>query len=156
MKKIAFFVCALVASLTAQAQSELYKKMSQVSGVESFYYTQDMIRNLFWGRVNSLEYLSATKGRAIRKLRKAQEERLEEEQKDSWVESRSAQGIVREKILGSDNKVLMQINKGDRKISVYKKGSRDYTLVYDNKDRYTLIRMQADIPQYQLKEIFIQ
>ena len=86
MKKIAFFVCALVASLTAQAQSELYNKMSQVSGVESFYYTQDMIRNtdwksidnpdinlssLFWGRVNSLEYLSATKGRAIRKLRKA-------------------------------------------------------------------------------------
>lgn len=171
MKKIAFFVCALVASLTAQAQSELYNKMSQVSGVESFYYTQDMIRNtdwksidnpdinlssLFWGRVNSLEYLSATKGRAIRKLRKAQEERLEEEQKDSWKESQSAQGIVRKKILGSDNKVLMQINKGDRKISVYKKGSRDYTLVYDNQDRYTLIRMQADIPQYQLKEIFIQ
>lgn len=171
MKKIAFFVCTLVASLTAQAQSELYNKMSQVSGVESFYYTQDMIRNtdwksidnpdinlssLFWGRVNSLEYLSATKGRAIRKLRKAQEERLEEEQKDSWKESQSAQGIVRKKILGSDNKVLMQINKGDRKISVYKKGSRDYTLVYDNKDRYTLIRMQADIPQYQLKEIFIQ
>ena len=90
------------------------------------------------------------------KLRKAQEERLEEEQKDSWKESQSAQGIVRKKILGSDNKVLMQINKGDRKISVYKKGSRDYTLVYDNKDRYTLIRMQADIPQYQLKEIFIQ
>ena len=50
----------------------------------------------------------------------------------------------------------MQINKGDRKMKIKKKGSRDYTLVYDNKDRYTLIRMQADIPQYQLKEIFIQ
>ena len=50
----------------------------------------------------------------------------------------------------------MQINKGDRNISVYKKGNRDYTLVYDNKDRYTLIRMQADIPQDLLNKIFIQ
>lgn len=171
MKKIAFFVCTLVASLTAQAQSELYNKMSQVSGIESFYYTQELMRDpnwknidnpdinlssLPWTGVYTIEYLSATKGRAIRKLRKAQEERLEEEQKESWKESQSAQGIFREKILGSDNKVLMQINKGDRKISVYKKGSRDYTLVYDNKDRYTLIRMQANIPQDRLNKIFIQ
>lgn len=171
MKKIAFFVCALVASLTAQAQSELYNKMSQISGVESFYYTQELMRDPNWKKIDNpdinlsslpwtgvytIEYLSATKSKAIRKLRKAQEERLEEEQKDSWKESQSAQGIVREKILGSDNKVLMQINKGDRKISVYKKGSRDYTLVYDNKDRYTLIRMQADIPQDRLNKIFIQ
>lgn len=171
MKKIALIVCALVTSLTTQAQSELYKKMSQVSGIESFYYTQELMRNanwknidnpninlssLNWFCVKNLEYLSATKRRAIRKLRKAQEERLEEEQKDSWVESRSAQGIVREKILGSENKVLMQINKDDRKISVYKRGKNDYTLIYDNKDRYTLIRMQADIPSHQLNGIFIQ
>lgn len=171
MKKIAFFVCTLIASLTAQAQSELYNKMSQVSGVESFYYTQELMRDpnwknidnpdinlssLPWTGVYTIEYLSATKGKAIRKLRKAQEERLEEEQKDSWKESQSTQGIVREKILGSDNKVLMQINKGDRKMSIYKKGNRDYTLVYDNKDRYTLIRMQADISQDRLNKIFIQ
>lgn len=171
MKKITLVVCALIASLTAQAQSELYKKMSQVSGIESFYYTQDLMRNanwknidnpdinlssLSWFCVKNLEYLSATKRRAIRKLRKAQEERLEEEQKDSWEESRNEKGVVRKKISGSENKVLMQINKGDRKISVYKRGKRDYTLVYDNKNRYTLIRMQADIPTHQLNGIFIQ
>lgn len=173
MKKIAFFVCALLASLGAQAQSELYNKMSQVSGIESFYYTEEMMRHadwrsidnpdinfsnsrLNWYSVKTLEYLSATKCRAIRKLRKAQEERLEKEQKDSWEESQGAQGIVRKKIPGSENKVLMQINKGDRKISVYKRGKRDYTLVYDGKDRYTLIRMQADIPAHQLNEMLIQ
>lgn len=171
MKKIALIVCALVASLTTQAQSELYKKMSQVSGIESFYYTQELMRNpnwknidnpdinlssLPWTGVYTIEYLSATKRRVIRKLRKAQEKRQEEEQKDSWKEKQSALGVIREKIPGSDYKVLMQINKGDRNISVYKKGNRDYTLVYDNKDRYTLIRMQAGIPQDLLNKIFIQ
>lgn len=171
MKKIALIVCALVTSLTIQAQSELYKKMSQVSGIESFYYTQELMRNpnwknidnpninlssLNWFCVKNLEYLSATKRRAIRKLRKAQEKRQEEEQKDSWKEKQSALGVIREKIPGSDYKVLMQINKDDRKISVYKRGKNDYTLIYDNKDRYTLIRMQADIPSHQLNGIFIQ
>ena len=55
MKKIALIVCALVASLTTQAQSELYKKMSQVSGIESFYYTQELMRDPNWKNINNPE-----------------------------------------------------------------------------------------------------
>ena len=81
MKKLLLFICLLATTATSQAQSILYNKTSQKSGIESFYYSQDMMRReeqkniqnedanlsvLDWRRIKSLEYLSATKRRAVR------------------------------------------------------------------------------------------
>lgn len=155
MKKIAFFVCALVASLTAQAQSEVYKKMSQVSGVVSFYYSKDQIEsanledinnpdvnlsNLNMYRIQSLEYLSATKRRAIRKLRKAQDESIKNNSNGN----------------ASEPQIIMQVNKNDRKQTIYQKNKNSYLLITDNKDRYTVIRMVANVPSFYMDQMLVK
>ena len=43
MKKLLLFICLLATTITSQAQSALYNKTSQKSGIESFYYSQDTI-----------------------------------------------------------------------------------------------------------------
>lgn len=154
MKKIAFFVCALVASLTAQAQSEVYKKMSQVSGVVSFYYSKDQIEsanledidnpdvnlsNLNMYRIQNLEYLSTTKRRAIRKLRKAQEESIKNNNGNA-----------------SESQIIMQVNKNDRNLTIYQKNKNSYLLISDNKDRYTVIRMVANVPSFYIDKILVK
>lgn len=155
MKKIAFFVCALITSLSAQAQSEVYKKMFQVSGVVSFYYSKDQIEsakledidnpdvnltNLNMYRIQSLEYLSATKRRAIRKLRKAQDESIKNNSNGN----------------ASEPQIIMQVNKNDRNQTIYQKNKNSYLLITDNKDRYTVIRMVANVPSFYMDQILVK
>lgn len=154
MKKIAFFVFALVTSLTAQAQSGVYKKMFQASGVVSFYYSKDQIEsanledidnpdvnlsNLNMYRIQNLEYLSTTKRRAIRKLRKAQEESIKNNNGNA-----------------SESQIIMQVNKNDRKLTIYQKNKNSYLLIADNKDRYTVIRMVANVPSFYIDKILVK
>lgn len=155
MKKIFLLAGLLIASLTVKAQSALYQEMSQVSGVESFYYSKDLmgsvnlkdienpdvnLTNLNVYHIQNLEYLSATKRRAIRKLRKAQEESMKKNGNSN----------------ASEQKIIMQINKDDRKLAIYKKDNNSYMLINDNKDRYTVIRMVADIPSFYLDKILVK
>ena len=66
----------LLFSGTLQAQTELYKKMSQTKSIESFYYTRNMLNessfsdfddasfnfmNLDRNKIQNIEYLSSTK-----------------------------------------------------------------------------------------------
>lgn len=155
MKKIFLLAGLLIASLTAKAQSALYQEMSQVSGVESFYYSKDLmgsvnlenienpdvnLTNLNVYSIQNLEYLSATKRKAIRKLRKAQEESMKNNGNSN----------------ASEPKIIMQVNKDDRKLAIYKKDKNSYMLINDNKDRYTVIRMVADIPSFYLDKILVK
>lgn len=155
MKKIFLLAGLLIASLTAKAQSALYQEMSQVSGVESFYYSKDLmgsvnlkdienpdinLTNLNVYHIQNLEYLSATKRRAVRKLRKAQEESMKNNGNGN----------------ASEAKIIMQVNKNDRKLAIYKKDNNSYMLINDNKDRYTVIRMVADIPSFYLDKILVK
>lgn len=155
MKKIFLLAGLLIASLTVKAQSALYQEMSQVSGVESFYYSKDLmgsvnlkdienpdinLTNLNVYHIQNLEYLSATKRRAIRKLRKAQEESMKNNGNGN----------------ASEAKIIMQVNKNDRKLAIYKKDNNSYMLINDNKDRYTVIRMVADIPSFYLDKILVK
>lgn len=155
MKKIFLLASLLIASLTAKAQSALYQEMSQVSGVESFYYSKDLmgsvnlknienpdvnLTNLNVYSIQNLEYLSATKRKAIRKLRKAQEESMKNNGNSN----------------ASEPKIIMQVNKDDRKLAIYKKDKNSYMLINDNKDRYTVIRMVADIPSFYLDKILVK
>lgn len=155
MKKIAFFVCVLITSLSAQAQSEVYKKMFQVSGVVSFYSSKDQIEsakledidnpdvnltNLNMYRIQSLEYLSATKRRAIRKLRKAQDESIKNNSNGN----------------ASEPQIIMQVNKNDRNQTIYQKNKNSYLLITDNKDRYTVIRMVANVPSFYMDQILVK
>lgn len=155
MKKIFLLAGLLIASLTVKAQSALYQEMSQVSGVESFYYSKDLmgsvnlkdienpdinLTNLNVYHIQNLEYLSATKRRAIRKLRKAQEESMKNNGNGN----------------ASEAKIIMQVNKNDRKLAIYKKDNNSYMLINDNKDRYTVIRIVADIPSFYLDKILVK
>lgn len=155
MKKIFLLAGLLIASLTVKAQSALYQEMSQVSGVESFYYSKDLmgsvnlkdienpdinLTNLNVYHIQNLEYLSATKRRAIRKLRKAQEESMKNNGNGN----------------ASEAKIIMQVNKNDRKLAIYKKDNNSYMLINDNKDRYTVIRMVADMPSFYLDKILVK
>lgn len=155
MKKFLFLAGLLIASLTAKAQSALYQEMSQVSGVESFYYSKDLMHsadlknienpdvnlsalNLY--SIQNLEYLSATKRRAIRKLRKAQEESMKNNGNSN----------------ASKPKIIMQINKDKRKLAIYKNDKNSYLVITENKDRYTVIRMVADFASYYLDKILVK
>lgn len=155
MKKIFLLAGLLIASLTVKAQSALYQEMSQVSGVESFYYSKDLmgsvnlkdienpdinLTNLNVYHIQNLEYLSATKRRAVRKLRKAQEESMKNNGNGN----------------ASEAKIIMQVNKNDRKLAIYKKDNNSYMLINDNKDRYTVIRMVADMPSFYLDKILVK
>lgn len=155
MKKIFLLAGLLIASLTVKAQSALYQEMSQVSGVESFYYSKDLmgsvnlkdienpdinLTNLNVYHIQNLEYLSATKRRAIRNLRKAQEESMKNNGNGN----------------ASEAKIIMQVNKNDRKLAIYKKDNNSYMLINDNKDRYTVIRMVADMPSFYLDKILVK
>lgn len=154
MKKIFLLAGLLIASLTVKAQSALYQEMSQVSGVESFYYSKDLMHsadlknienpdinlsvlNLY--SIQNLEYLSATKRRAIRKLRKAQEESLKTNSSNA-----------------SEPKIIMQVNKDNRKLAIYKNDKNSYLVVTENKDRYTVLRMVADFAPFYLDKILVK
>ncbi len=146
MKKLLLFICLLATTATSQAQSILYNKTSQKSGIESFYYSQDMMRSaelkniqnedanlsvLDWRRIKSLEYLSATKRRAVRSLKKEGK-----------------------KNIGKDSKVLMQINKKDHNLSIYKTARSSYLLINEAPKRYTIISLEGDIRPCSLSNIF--
>lgn len=146
MKKLLLFICLLATTITSQAQSVLYNKTSQKSGIESFYYSQDMMRSaelkniqnedanlsvLDWRRIKSLEYLSATKRRAVRSLKKEGK-----------------------KNIGKDSKVLMQINKKDHNLSIYKTARSSYLLINEAPKRYTIISLEGDIRPCSLSNIF--
>ena len=140
MKKLLLFICLLATTITSQAQSVLYNKTSQKSGIESFYYSAELknIQNedanlsvLDWRRIKSLEYLSATKRRAVRSLKKEGK-----------------------KNIGKDSKVLMQINKKDHNLSIYKTARSSYLLINEAPKRYTIISLEGDIRPCSLSNIF--
>lgn len=147
MKKLLLIsICLLTATTSIQAQSDFYKKMSDISGVESFYYTKDMLTHtdlskipnedanlsdINRGCINQLEYLSATKRKAIRKLKKQE-----------------GTGIPK------DSRIIMQINQKDKKLTIYQTGNSAYTLVNDRPKRYTFIALKGYINPFSLSNIF--
>lgn len=147
MKKLFIIsICLLTATISIQAQSDFYKKMSDISGVESFYYTKDMLTHTDLGKIQNedtnltglnrrcidqLEYLSATKRKAIRKLKKKEDN-----------------GIPK------DSRTIMQINNKDKKLTIYQTEESSYILINDQPKRYTFIALKGYIKPFSLSSIF--
>lgn len=124
-----------------QAQTELYKKMSQTKSIESFYYTRNMLNessfsdfddasfnfmNLDRNKIQNIEYLSSTKRRAIRKLKKAYSFEL-------WAQNEAE----------NNTKMLLQLNLLKQKISIFQLQDFSYRIVLDNKKRFTIMHIQG-------------
>lgn len=124
-----------------QAQTELYKKMSQTKSIESFYYTRNMLNessfsdfddasfnfmNLDRNKIQNIEYLSSTKRRAIRKLKKAYSFEL-------WAQNEAE----------NNTKTLLQLNLLKQKISIFRLQDFSYRIVLDNKKRFTIMHIQG-------------
>lgn len=147
MKKLLLIsICLLTATTGIQAQSDFYKKMSDISGVESFYYTKDMLIHTDLSKIqnedanlsdinsrciNQLEYLSTTKRKAIKKLKK---------QEDTGIPK--------------DSRIIMQINQKDKKLTIYQTENSAYILVNDRPKRYTFITLKGYINPFSLSKIF--
>lgn len=131
----------LLFSGTLQAQTELYKKMSQTKSIESFYYTRNMLNessfsdfddasfnfmNLDRNKIQNIEYLSSTKRRAIRKLKKAYSFEL-------WAQNEAE----------NNTKTLLQLNLLKQKISIFRLQDFSYRIVLDNKKRFTIMHIQG-------------
>lgn len=124
-----------------QAQTELYKKMSQTKSIESFYYTRNMLNessfsdfddasfnfmNLDRNKIQNIEYLSSTKRRAIKKLKKAYSFEL-------WAQNEAE----------NNTKTLLQLNLLKQKISIFRLQDFSYRIVLDNKKRFTIMHIQG-------------
>lgn len=131
----------LLFSAALQAQTELYKKMSQTKSIESFYYTRNMLNessfndfddasfnfmNLDRNKIQNIEYLSSTKRRAIRKLKKAYSFEL-------WAQNEAE----------NNTKMLLQLNLLKQKISIFQLQDFSYRIVLDNKKRFTIMHIQG-------------
>lgn len=132
----------LLFSGALQAQTELYKKMSQTKSIESFYYTRNMLNessfsdfddasfnfmNLDRNRIRNIEYLSSTKRRAIRKLKKAYSFEL-------WAQNE----------VEKNTKTLLQLNYLKQKISIFQLPDFSYRIVLDNNKRFTIMHIQGN------------
>lgn len=132
----------LLFSVALQAQTELYKEMSQTKGIESFYYTRNMLNessfidfddasfnfmNLDRNRIKNIEYLSSTKRRAIRKLKKAYSFEL-------WAQNE----------VEKNTKTLLQLNYLKQKISIFQLPDFSYRIVLDNNKRFTIMHIQGN------------
>lgn len=132
----------LLFSVALQAQTELYKEMSQTKDIESFYYTRNMLNessfidfddasfnfmNLDRNRIKNIEYLSSTKRRAIRKLKKAYSFEL-------WAQNE----------VEKNTKTLLQLNYLKQKISIFQLPDFSYRIVLDNNKRFTIMHIQGN------------
>lgn len=58
------------------------------------------------------------------------------------------------KNIGKDSKILMQINKKDHNLSIYKTARSSYLLINEAPKRYTIISLEGDIRPCSLSNIF--